>query len=186
MTKDSGSPAGDEEIHLRSYDPAWPGLFEREARVLTGALASHIVGGVHHVGSTAVPGLTAKPVIDIMVGVADLDSSRPCIDLLARYGYCHAPYRPDVMHWFCKPDPAHRTHHLHLVPAGSRRFTDVLAFRDYLRTHPAAARQYAALKRRLAGRHAHDRDAYTDGKSAMVAAITADARRWRTDAGRAR
>jgi GrpB-like predicted nucleotidyltransferase (UPF0157 family) len=182
MTSDEvGSPGTDEPIYLRPYDPAWPGQFELEAKVLAGALGPHIVGGIHHVGSTAVPGLSAKPIIDIMIGVADLDSSRPCIDLLDEYDYCYAPHRQDVMHWFCKPDPAHRTHHLHLVPTGSQRFTDVLAFRDYLRTHPAAVEQYEALKRQLAVQHAQDREAYTDGKGAMVAAITADARRWLTE-----
>jgi GrpB-like predicted nucleotidyltransferase (UPF0157 family) len=181
-----GEAMTDERIHLRAYDPEWAGQFELEAKVLDAALGPYIVGGIHHVGSTAVPGLTAKPIIDIMIGVAGLDSSRPCIDLLAGYDYCYAPYRQDVMHWFCKPDPAHRTHHLHLVPTGSQRFTDVLAFRDYLRTHPAAVHQYEALKRQLAVRHAHDRNAYTDGKSAMVAAITADARQWLADSQDAR
>jgi GrpB-like predicted nucleotidyltransferase (UPF0157 family) len=146
--------------------------------MLARTIGPWITGGVHHIGSTAVPGLAAKPVIDIMVGVLDLDSSRPCIDLLAKLDYCYAPYRDDVMHWFCKPSPAHRTHHLHLVPTGSGRFADVLAFRDYLRAHPVAVEQYEQLKRRLAVRHTNDRDAYTDGKSTMVAAMTADARSW--------
>lgn len=168
----------DEVVSLHDYDPAWPARFQSEARILTEALRPWITGGVHHVGSTAIPGLAAKPVVDIMVGVADLDSSRPCIDLLAELDYCYAPYRPDVMHWFCKPSPARRTHHLHLVPAGSQRFTDVLAFRDYLRAHPDTVRQYQQLKQQLATRHAHDRNAYTDGKSAMVAAITKNARTW--------
>ncbi|BFU43930.1 GrpB family protein [Krasilnikovia sp. MM14-A1004] len=180
MTHDSevDSRVADEPIRLSPYDPAWPTGFEREAEILTEVLGSHVAGGVHHVGSTAVPGLTAKPIIDIMVGVVDLDSSRPCIDLLAGLSYCYAPYRQDVMHWFCKPTPQRRTHHLHLVPTGSQRFTDVLAFRDYLRAHPDAVRRYEQLKLQLAVRHVHDRDAYTDGKSALVASITADARRW--------
>jgi GrpB-like predicted nucleotidyltransferase (UPF0157 family) len=168
----------DEAVSIHAYDPAWAAGFEREAGILGDVLRPWITGGVHHVGSTAVPGLAAKPVIDIMVGVADLDSSRPAIDLLAGLDYCYAPYRTDVMHWFCKPDPARRTHHLHLVPTVSQRFTDVLAFRDYLRAHPDAIRQYEELKRQLAARHSHDRDAYTDGKSAMVATLTAAARRW--------
>jgi GrpB-like predicted nucleotidyltransferase (UPF0157 family) len=172
----------DEAVVLHAYDPAWPARFESEAAALTGVLGSWIAGGVHHVGSTAVPGLAAKPVIDIMVGVAGLDASRPCIDLLTELDYCYAPYRADVMHWFCKPSPARRTHHLHLVPTGSERFTDVLAFRDYLRAHPEAARRYEQLKQRLAARHTHDRDAYTNGKAAMVAAITKDAQAW--NAGR--
>jgi GrpB-like predicted nucleotidyltransferase (UPF0157 family) len=172
-------PAGNEEaVSLRVYDPGWPARFQSEAAILTEFLGPWITGGVHHVGSTAIPGLAAKPVIDIMVGVPDLDSSRPCIDLLAQLHYCYAPYREDQMHWFCKPSPGRRTHHLHLVPTGSRRFTDVLAFRDYLRAHPHAARQYEQLKRQLAVHHADNRQAYTDGKSAMVATITADARRW--------
>jgi GrpB-like predicted nucleotidyltransferase (UPF0157 family) len=174
----------DESVILHPYDPAWPARFAREADLLTRAIAPWITGGVHHVGSTAVPGMSAKPVIDIMVGVADLDSSRPCIDVLAGLDYCYAPYRADVMHWFCKPGPARRTHHLHLVPTGSERFTDVLAFRDHLRTHPDAAREYERLKHDLAARHRHDRDAYTDGKSATVAAITAEARRRSAEPGR--
>jgi GrpB-like predicted nucleotidyltransferase (UPF0157 family) len=168
----------DEPIKLRPYDPAWPEMFRREAELLTRTLGAHLTGGVHHVGSTSVPGLTAKPIIDIMAGVRDLDSSRPCIDLLAELDYLYAPYRADVMHWFCKPDPARRTHHLHLVPADSARFTDLLAFRDYLREHPDAAAGYERLKRRLAAEHPDDRDAYTDGKSALVAELTAEARRW--------
>ncbi len=129
-------------------------------------------------GSTAIPGLPAKPIIDIMAGVADLGTSRACIDLVAPLDYCYAPYRTDVMHWFCKPGPERRTHHLHLVPTGSKRYVDVLAFRDYLRAHPDVAAEYADLKRSLAAEHPTDRNAYTDGKSELVAAITADARRW--------
>ncbi len=168
----------DEPVRLRAYDPAWPEMFHREAATLTHVLRPWITGGVHHVGSTAVPGLAAKPIIDIMVGVVDLDSSRPCIDLLADLSYCYAPYRDQEMHWFCKPSPARRTHHLHLVPTASGRFADVLAFRDYLRANPSAAWQYAQLKRQLANRFADDREAYTDGKSGMIASLTADAHRW--------
>jgi GrpB-like predicted nucleotidyltransferase (UPF0157 family) len=85
----------DEAVALHSYDPAWPARFQSEAGMLTEALGPWITGGVHHVGSTAIPGLAAKPVIDIMVGVADLDSSRQCIDLLAELDYCYAPHRAD-------------------------------------------------------------------------------------------
>jgi GrpB-like predicted nucleotidyltransferase (UPF0157 family) len=120
---DRGGQDHDEVVALHSYDSAWPARFQSEAGLLAEALRPWITGGVHHVGSTAIPGLAAKPVIDIMVGVADLDSSRPCIDLLAGLDYCYAPYRAEVMHWFCKPRPARRTHHLHLVPTGSERST---------------------------------------------------------------
>lgn len=168
----------DDIVVLHAHDPAWPARFQSEAGLLTAALRPWITGGVHHVGSTAVPGLAAKPVIDIMVGVDDLEASRPCIDVLGGLDYCYAPHRADVMHWFCKPTPARRTHHLHLVPTGSERFTDVLAFRDYLRAHPDIAREYERLKQHLAARHRHDRTAYTDGKSELVATLTKNARTW--------
>jgi GrpB protein/FAD binding domain-containing protein len=100
--------ADDEPVSLRDYDPAWPTRFQDEAVLLGEAIEPWISGGVHHVGSTAVPGLAAKPVIDIMVGVGDLESSRPCIDILGEFDYCYAPYREDVMHWLCKPSPARR------------------------------------------------------------------------------
>jgi GrpB-like predicted nucleotidyltransferase (UPF0157 family) len=82
---------------------------------LEAAIGDWIVGGIHHVGSTAVPGLEAKPIIDILIGVEDLESSRACFHHLSALHYHYAPYRAAEMHWFCKPEPAHRTHHLHLV-----------------------------------------------------------------------
>ncbi|MBM0255753.1 transposase [Micromonospora sp. 4G55] len=86
-----------------------------------------ITGVVHHVGSTAVPRPAAKPVIDIIVGVADIVSSRPCIELLKPLLYWYWPYRAEVMHWFCKPHPSQRAHHLHLVPTGSPRYLRVIS-----------------------------------------------------------
>lgn len=132
------------------------------------AIGEWIVGDVHHVGSTAVPGLAAKPIIDILVGVGDLRGSRRCLEPLAGLGYLYAPYLPEEMHWFCKPHPSRRTHHLHLVPEGSGRYRDELAFRDSLRADPSAAVEYAAVKRKLAGEFTHDRDSYTEAKSAFI------------------
>ena len=119
------------------------------------------------------PGLDAKPVIDILVGVRDLETSQACFDRLAALRYQYAPYRADEMHWFCKPSPLRRTHHLHLVPAGSRRHREELAFRDYLRAHRDVAEEYASLKRELAKRFEHDREAYTAAKAAFVRTILA-------------
>jgi GrpB-like predicted nucleotidyltransferase (UPF0157 family) len=159
----------DEPVRIVEYDPAWPGRFASEATLIDAAIGPFITGGIHHVGSSAVQGLAAKPIIDILVGVADLASARGCIHLLAQVDYVYAPYLPEVMLWFCKPDPSRRTHHLHLVPTGSQRFADELAFRDYLRSHPDRAAEYEALKRQLASQHEHDREAYTEGKSAFIA-----------------
>ncbi|MBW8060257.1 MAG: GrpB family protein [Solirubrobacterales bacterium] len=158
----------DEPIRLSPYDPAWPARFEEERAALAEAIGEWTVGGIHHVGSTAVPGLKAKPIIDILVGVRDLEESQECFEPLARLGYLYAPYLPDEMHWFCKPHPSRRTHHLHLVPAGARRYADELAFRDRLRADPRIAADYGALKRMLAERFAQDRESYTAAKSDFI------------------
>jgi GrpB-like predicted nucleotidyltransferase (UPF0157 family) len=166
----------DEPVRVVSYDLAWPIRFEEEKRLLEAGIGRWVTGGIHHVGSTAVPGLAAKPVIDIMVGVEDLDSSRPASEPLTQLGYLYAPYREAEMHWFCKPDPAHRTHHLHLVPTGSRRYQDELVLRDFLRARPDIALKYQEIKQRLAISYEHDREAYTDGKSSFIALALGEAR----------
>lgn len=158
----------DEPIQLSTYDPSWPARFEAEQAALAAAIGEWTIGGIHHVGSTAVPGLAAKPIIDILVGVRDLDGSRACFEPLADLHYLYAPYLPEEMHWFCKPHPNRRTHHLHLIPVGSKRYADELAFRDRLRADPDLAAEYFALKRDLAGRFARDREAYTNAKSDFV------------------
>jgi GrpB-like predicted nucleotidyltransferase (UPF0157 family) len=164
-------------VSIVPYDPEWPGRFERERRLLVDAIGGWLNGAVEHVGSTAIPGLAAKPVIDIMAGVESLDASRPALAVLERHQYCYFPYRADVMHWLCKPSPAFRTHHLHLVPLGSPLWIERLAFRDYLRTHSEVAQEYETLKRRLADQHRFDREAYTEAKSPFVQDVVAKALR---------
>ena len=163
--------ASDETIRLEPYDKAWPARFELERDALLELLVPWLAGPIEHIGSTAVPGLPAKPVIDIMAAVRDLEQSYPAIVALQTLHYQYWPYRPDVMHWFCKPDPSQRTHHLHLVPYGSALWIERIAFRDYLRTHPRSASEYALLKASLAARYLSDREAYTDGKGPFVAEI---------------
>ena len=155
-------------IVIEPYDPQWPAAFEAERRVLDEVLAPWLVGAIEHVGSTAVPRLAAKPVIDIMAPVESLDASCDAIEALAGAGYCYFPYRAAVMHWFCKPSEAVRTHHLHVVPHGSPLWRERLAFRDALRTDPALAARYAALKHELAARFGADRDGYTDAKTEFI------------------
>lgn len=156
-----------EPIRIVAYDPSWPGRFEAERQLVAATLGGR-VGDIQHVGSTAVPGLAAKPIIDIMVGVDDLTGAAPCLDLLAGLDYCYAPYRPEVMHWFCKPAPSRRTHHLYLIQQGSSEWQARLSFRDFLRAHPETAAEYESLKRGLAELHANDREQYTDGKGEFV------------------
>lgn len=160
-------------VEIAPYDPSWARQFAGEAAILGEALAPWLAGPVEHIGSTAVPGLAGKPVIDIMAGVRSLDDSRPAIDAASDLGYRYWPYKPDLEHWFCKPSPAFRTHHLHLMPVGSSQWLRPLAFRDYLRAHAGVALEYEALKRQLAQVHHFDREAYTEAKRPFIDRITA-------------
>jgi GrpB-like predicted nucleotidyltransferase (UPF0157 family) len=161
----------DAPIFIVSYDATWPRQFESERNLLGDLLAPWLAGPMEHIGSTAVPGMPAKPIIDIMAAVKDLDTSRGAIPILEAAKYCYAPYRADVEHWFCKPKPSARTHHLHLVPYASRVWNETLMFRDRLRREPATARRYIALKLKLAQAHRTDRNAYTEGKTAFVLSV---------------
>jgi GrpB-like predicted nucleotidyltransferase (UPF0157 family) len=158
-------------IEVVPYRSDWPGLFDTEAKSLAVVLSAWLAGDIEHIGSTAVPGLAAKPVIDIMAPVHDLATAIPAIAALRALDYVHFPYKPDEMHWFCKPSPAHRTHHLHLVPFGSAPWRKRLLFRDALRRDAALAAAYARLKHRLASGYPHDREAYTDGKAPFIQSV---------------
>jgi GrpB-like predicted nucleotidyltransferase (UPF0157 family) len=161
----------DAPIQIVPADPRWPALFAAERDAITEALAPWLAGMPEHIGSTAVPGLAAKPVIDIMAPVVSLAASRDAIAAAAPLHYAYAPYQAETMHWFCKPGPQHRTHHLHLVPIDSPLWRDRLAFRDALRHDPALREAYAALKQRLALAHRDDREAYTAAKGPFVAQV---------------
>jgi GrpB-like predicted nucleotidyltransferase (UPF0157 family) len=158
----------DQPIHIEPYHADWPVRFESECALLTPILAPWLAGPIEHVGSTAVLGLAAKPTIDVMAAVYNLEHSRPALTELERVGYCYAPYQEDVMHWLCKPNPAVRTHHLHLVPYGSQVWQERILFRDRLRTDIRLAESYANLKRNLARLHENDREAYTQAKSSFI------------------
>ncbi|HUG97568.1 MAG TPA: GrpB family protein [Gammaproteobacteria bacterium] len=159
------------EVHVVPYDDTWPELFRQEREVLSESIGEYVKGSIEHVGSTAVAGLVAKPVIDVMVGVESLAASRDAFPILKRLSYCYFPHHADVMHWFCKPSPQYRTHHLHLVSFRSRLWMERIAFRDYLRGHPEVAAEYGKLKQALAQRYRFDREAYTDAKKTFVRRI---------------
>ena len=164
-------------IEVAPYDARWPAAFEQERALLAEALGPWLAGPPEHIGSTAVPGLAAKPVIDIMAPVHTLAASRPAIEAARELGYVHYPYKPDVMHWFCKPSAAHRTHHLHLVPLGSPLWRERLAFRDALRADPELRASYQALKLDLAQRHRLVREAYTNAKTPFIEQVLRQAAR---------
>ncbi|ALO44919.1 GrpB family protein [Pseudohongiella spirulinae] len=150
------------KVQLSDYQHEWPDLFEREKSVLLDKIGPWLQGPIEHVGSTAVPGLKAKPIIDIMAGVKNLDSSVKAIEVLQNNGYCYYPYKADVMHWFCKPTPEYRTHHLHLVPYDSPLWRERIKFRDILRNNAKVAEKYEQLKVSLARDLTDDRESYTE------------------------
>jgi len=162
-------------VEIVDYDPAWPAQFEEERDALQRVLRPWLAGAIEHIGSTAIPGLAAKPVIDIMAGVQTLAGSRDAIEAAATLGYCYFPYQASIEHWMCKPSDAFRTHHLHLVPVSSPQWIRPIAFRNYLRAHGDVAAEYADVKRALALKFRLDREAYTDAKGDFIEAITAKA-----------
>jgi GrpB-like predicted nucleotidyltransferase (UPF0157 family) len=171
------------EIQLVPHDDDWSRLFESERELLLDAVSEYVKGGIEHVGSTAVPGLLAKPVIDIMVGVNGLVESMPAVTVLKQLNYHYFPYRSSEMHWLCKPSPSFRTHHLHLVPFQSDLWIERVAFRDYLRSHPDVAVQYGQLKANLANEFRFDREAYTDAKGPFIRRVVEQALVERTASG---
>lgn len=172
------SPQSDEVVVVE-YNPLWPQLFEEEkARILS--LIKAWVLEIEHVGSTAVPGLGAKPIIDIMVGLRSLDDARHCIPLLETIGYEYVPKHEAVMperRYFHKGSTRFkRTHHLHIVETTSEFWERHLLFRDYLRAHEETARDYYELKKTLATRFRADRGAYTDAKTSFIQQVIEQAR----------
>jgi GrpB-like predicted nucleotidyltransferase (UPF0157 family) len=140
-------------ITVVPYDPNWPARFERERALLEGVLAPWLDGGLHHIGSTSVPGLAAKPMVDMLVGVRELEGARAAITVLERHGYVHAPHRPDVAHHLDKRDDDVTAHGLHLTEPGSPLWRERLAFRDALRRDPRARPRVRGAEARLAARH---------------------------------
>ena len=177
-----------DEIALVDYDPRWPEQFAAEAARVQAALGDDLVVTVEHFGSTAVPGLAAKPIIDLLVVVRSLESARsravPALEAIG-YAYWLTDPAPDRM-FFVKglPPNGPRTHHVHIVDLsisldpriGEFSFADRLLFRDYLRAHSEEARRYENLKRGLALQFAADREAYTEGKTDYIYAVMQKAR----------
>jgi GrpB-like predicted nucleotidyltransferase (UPF0157 family) len=160
-------------VRIVPYDPAWPALFVAEARRLRQVLDPDLVLGIEHVGSTAIPGLAAKPIIDILIAVRSLARAKvaliePIIGL--DYVYWADNPKPDRM-FFVKGMPPYgkrRTHHVHITEPSGEMWLRRLKFRDYLRADADEARRYEALKYELAERYPNDREAYTDAKTEYV------------------
>jgi GrpB-like predicted nucleotidyltransferase (UPF0157 family) len=169
-------PWAHEKTAVHPHDPRWGERAGSECARLAGLLAPWLADGVEHVGSTAVPGLAAKPVLDIMASVTDPDAVvEHASRRLAADGWRYVPPELDGRPWrrfFVKPDAAgqRRIAHLHVIRAGHPRWAEQIAFRDALRRDSELAGRYAELKRRLAQEHGADREAYTAAKGQFIAA----------------
>jgi GrpB-like predicted nucleotidyltransferase (UPF0157 family) len=178
MTSDVAEALGLESgrVRVAAYDERWPALFGAESTRLQAALAAAGLDvALEHMGSTAVPGLAAKPIIDILGGLRVEGDRMAAIAALVAAGYVHRgeqgiPGRD----FFRRGDP--RRYHLHLTVIDSAFWNDHRAFRDWLRAHPEVAAEYARLKVELATRHPGDRESYTDGKTEFVRRVLDEAK----------
>jgi GrpB-like predicted nucleotidyltransferase (UPF0157 family) len=166
-------------LELASYDPDWPRAFEAERERLRAALGA-VATRIEHHGSTAVPGLCAKPILDIQVSVRALQPMEAYAAALRSLGYVHHPHPDDAFApFFHRPEGWPHTHHVHVVVSGGGPERETLAFRDYLREHPEVAREYEALKATLAPRFEStdftSRQAYADAKGEFVRRVTREA-----------
>jgi GrpB-like predicted nucleotidyltransferase (UPF0157 family) len=168
-----------EEVDIVAYDPVWPRLFEEEKEHLLACLPSGIIRRIEHFGSTAVPGLPAKPIVDILVEVTDLgETKQQMVPILEDQGYDYF-WRPswgdDVpprYAWFIKRGrDGKRTHHIHMVEAHFEHW-DRLLFRDYLLEYPRVAEEYGALKIMFSQAYHNDRVGYTRAKTDFIVRVT--------------
>lgn len=167
-------------VEVVPHDPRWRDAFEAEAKQVADALGENVVA-VHHVGSTAIPDIYAKPVVDLLVEVGDIDEVDGRSPSMESLGYeVMGEYGIQGRRYFRKDDrEGIRTHHVHAFEAGSAEVVRHLAFRDYMLAHPADAQRYSELKRKLAEEHPQSMDAYIDGKDGFIKEIDRRAAQWR-------
>jgi len=169
-------------IMVVPYDPEWPALFCELGARLRRALGDVAVR-IDHVGSTSVPGLAAKPVIDVQISVASLEPLDAYRLPLEAAGFAWRADNPDLSKRYFREVPGARRTHVHVHPAGSLGEQLTLVFRDYMRAHPDETRRYAELKYHLAAQFRDDRARYTDSKGPFVWEMLARASRWSQDTG---
>ncbi|MFB6236451.1 MAG: GrpB family protein [Halopenitus sp.] len=162
-------------VDLHDHDPVWRDEYEREVARLRDLLGDRI-RDFEHVGSTAVAGVPAKPVVDVLALVDDLADATELVPVLEREGYAHRA-NDDVEDrvFLAKGPPTNRTHYLSITAVGSDTHREQVAFRDYLREHPETASAYATLKRSLASEYPDDRASYTAAKAPFIERVLADA-----------
>lgn len=165
-------------VVIAEADPHWPEIYAQEAARVRAALPVGLVTRVEHVGSTAVPGLAAKPIIDIMVGVTSLTLGEQATPLLEALGYeAQGEFGiPGRLFFEKRAGGTVRTHHLHMAEPGGEFWAEELLFRDYLRAHPDEARTYERLKHDMAHKHRFQRAKYTASKTEYILSVLEKAR----------
>ena len=156
-------------VKLVPHNPKWEKLFEKEKKVLEKKLGNLVID-IEHVGSTSVPGISAKPVIDILVGIKSMTDAKKCIKQLESLGYEYMPDRGEKGRriFFAKGSHKRRTHHIHLVKFGGKVWESHILFAEYLRRHKKRAKQYDALKKSLLKKFEKDRESYTKSKAKFI------------------
>ncbi len=160
----------DQLVEIVEYDPAWPARFADQRGRVSAVLAPWLAGPVEHIGSTSVQGLLAKPVIDMLAPVRSLDVAQDAVGVLEADGWLFWPGDPGRHYrlWFLRPKPEARTHHLQPIEHDHPDAQALLGFPDALRADHDLRREYAQLKKHLAGQHRDNRNAYSNAKSEFI------------------
>lgn len=166
-----------DRVELVDHDPRWAGLYEQERDRLSGVFDGRVVA-IEHIGSTSVPDLCAKPIVDVLVGLEELELTDDQIAAMERLGYDYLGEHGLPGRLFFRKDP--RTLHVHVVQYGGEHWERQIVFRDTLRSDPEERRRYDEFKRRLAA-EGHPREAYTELKTPFIREVEARARARRTD-----
>ena len=167
-------------VVVEPHNPCWTDLFDIEAKKVAQALGSNVVA-IHHIGSTAIPTIHAKPIIDMLIEAADIGDVDTHNSAMEALGYeAMGEYGIPGRRYFRKDDDARtRTHHAHVFATGCPEVERHLAFRDFMLEHPEWEGQYSDLKRKLAEAHSEDIEAYMDGKDAFIKEMNTKAAEWR-------
>jgi GrpB-like predicted nucleotidyltransferase (UPF0157 family) len=171
-----------DKLIIHPYDPHWPELFSHLGAALRKALGQTALR-IDHIGSTAIPGLDAKPIIDIQISVPSFESLESYRLPLESLGYVFRADNPDRTKRYFREAPGQRRTHIHVRRAGSWAEQFALLFRDYLRAHPDEAKEYATLKYSLAEKYQADREAYTEAKEPFIWQVMLNASRWSQKTG---
>jgi GrpB-like predicted nucleotidyltransferase (UPF0157 family) len=166
------------KIRLAKYNPLWAEMYEKEAESVMIALGDYALR-IHHIGSTAIPGTCAKPIIDILVEASEIKSIDNRNDAMIELGYKpKGEFGIPGRRYFSKGIDEKRTHHVHIFQVGDLQIERHINFRDYLVTHPDKAKEYCRIKKQLAAQYPNDIGNYTDGKSEFINDIDQKALKW--------